>query len=172
MSEATDQNLTCEATVALRDSRESLPTIDPIEAPPVDLKASELYINRELSHLQFNVRVLEQALDEKQPLLERLMFLLIFSSNLDEFFEIRVAEQMRQLKYGREAVGPDAMHPQKVLEKIREICEVNVERQYRILNEIMLPALERGAFISTVVAPGQKNSAPGWRSTSTRSWCR
>ncbi|MBS99148.1 MAG: polyphosphate kinase 1 [Oceanospirillaceae bacterium] len=143
MSEATDQNLTCEATVALRDSRESLPTIDPIEAPPVDLKASELYINRELSHLQFNVRVLEQALDEKQPLLERLMFLLIFSSNLDEFFEIRVAEQMRQLKYGREAVGPDAMHPQKVLEKIREICEVNVERQYRILNEIMLPALER-----------------------------
>ncbi|WP_027853426.1 polyphosphate kinase 1 [Marinobacterium litorale] len=143
MSEATDQDLTCEATVALRDSRESLPTIDPIEAPPVDLKASELYINRELSHLQFNVRVLEQALDEKQPLLERLMFLLIFSSNLDEFFEIRVAEQMRQLKYGREAVGPDAMHPQKVLEKIREICEVNVERQYRILNEIMLPALER-----------------------------
>jgi polyphosphate kinase len=132
-----------EATVALRDSRESLPTIEPIEAPPMDLKASELYINRELSHLQFNVRVLEQALDEEQPLLERLMFLLIFSSNLDEFFEIRVAEQMRQLKYGREAVGPDAMHPQKVLEKIRDICDINVDRQYRILNEIMLPALER-----------------------------
>ncbi|GGC08710.1 polyphosphate kinase [Marinobacterium zhoushanense] len=143
MSESAELEQACEATVALRDSRESLPTIDPIEAPPVDLKAPELYINRELSHLQFNVRVLEQALDEKQPLLERLMFLLIFSSNLDEFFEIRVAEQMRQLKYGREAVGPDAMHPQKVLEKIREICEVNVERQYRILNEIMLPALER-----------------------------
>ena len=129
-----DQELPCEATAALLESREILPTIEPIETPPVDLRASELYINRELSHLQFNVRVLEQALDEKQPLLERLMFLLIFSSNLDEFFEIRVADQMRQLKYGREAVGPDAMHPQKVLEKIREICDVNVTRQYKILN--------------------------------------
>ncbi len=137
-----DQEQPCEATAALLESREILPTIEPIETPPVDLRASELYINRELSHLQFNVRVLEQALDEKQPLLERLMFLLIFSSNLDEFFEIRVADQMRQLKYGREAVGPDAMHPQKVLEKIREICDVNVTRQYKILNDIMLPALE------------------------------
>ncbi len=131
-----------EATAALLESREILPTIDPIEEVPVDLKAPELYINRELSHLQFNVRVLEQALDESYPLLERLMFLLIFSSNLDEFFEIRVAEQLRQLKYGREAVGPDAMHPQKVLDKISEICAVNVDRQYKILNDIMFPALE------------------------------
>jgi len=131
-----------EATAALVESREILPTIDPIEEVPVDLKAPELYINRELSHLQFNVRVLEQALDESYPLLERLMFLLIFSSNLDEFFEIRVADQLRQLKYGREAVGPDAMHPQKVLEKISEICAINVERQYKILNDIMFPALE------------------------------
>ncbi|WP_343807328.1 polyphosphate kinase 1 [Marinobacterium maritimum] len=131
-----------EATAALLESREILPTIDPIEEVPVDLKAPELYINRELSHLQFNVRVLEQALDESYPLLERLMFLLIFSSNLDEFFEIRVADQLRQLKYGREAVGPDAMYPQKVLEKISEICAINVDRQYKILNDIMFPALE------------------------------
>ncbi|MBR9827491.1 MAG: polyphosphate kinase 1 [Oceanospirillales bacterium] len=131
-----------EATAALLESREILPTIDPIEEVPVDLKAPELYINRELSHLQFNVRVLEQALDESYPLLERLMFLLIFSSNLDEFFEIRVADQLRQLKYGREAVGPDAMHPQKVLDRISEICAINVERQYKILNDIMFPALE------------------------------
>jgi polyphosphate kinase len=131
-----------EATAALLESREILPTIDPIEELPVDLKAPELYINRELSHLQFNVRVLEQALDESYPLLERLMFLLIFSSNLDEFFEIRVAEQLRQLKYGREAVGPDAMHPQRVLDKIAEICAINIERQYKILNDIMFPALE------------------------------
>ena len=140
--QAIDSEQTLDATLALIESREVMPTVDPIADPPVDLKASELYINRELSHLQFNVRVLEQALDEQQPLLERLMFLLIFSSNLDEFFEIRVAEQMRQLKYGREAVGPDAMYPERVLEKIHDICEVNVERQYKILNEIMLPALE------------------------------
>ncbi|GGO77751.1 polyphosphate kinase [Marinobacterium nitratireducens] len=130
-----------EATQALLESRESLAITEPVEVPPVDLKAPELYINRELSHLQFNVRVLEQALDPGYPLLERLMFLLIFSSNLDEFFEIRVAEQLRQLKYGREAVGPDAMHPQKVLERIREICDLNVTRQYKILNEIIFPEM-------------------------------
>lgn len=131
-----------QAAQALLESREILPIVDyPAEVEPLDLKAPELYINRELSHLQFNVRVLEQALDERHPLLERLMFLLIFSSNLDEFFEIRVAEQLRQLKYGRETVGPDAMYPKKVLEKIREICQINVERQYRILNEIMFPEM-------------------------------
>lgn len=131
-----------EAAVALLESRESVPISEPVEEPPVDLKAPELYINRELSHLQFNIRVLEQALDEKHPLLERLMFLLIFSSNLDEFFEIRVAEQLHQLKYGREAVGPDAMHPEKVLVRINEICHAQIERQYQILNETLFPEME------------------------------
>ena len=60
-------------------------------APITNLDDNSLYIHRELSQLQFNIRVLEQALDESAPLLERLKFLLIFSSNLDEFFEIRVA---------------------------------------------------------------------------------
>ncbi|QEQ98273.1 polyphosphate kinase 1 [Neptunomonas concharum] len=157
MSEELLQN---QAAQALVESREILPTVDhPVEVEPVDLKAPELYINRELSHLQFNVRVLEQALDERHPLLERLMFLLIFSSNLDEFFEIRVAEQLRQLKYGRETVGPDAMYPKKVLEKIREICQINVDRQYRILNEIMFPEMEqRGIHFKrrSVWTPEQK----------------
>jgi polyphosphate kinase len=144
MSEEIVQN---QAAQALLDSREILPTVDhPVELEPVDLKAPELYINRELSHLQFNVRVLEQALDDRYPLLERLMFLLIFSSNLDEFFEIRVADQLRQLKYGRETVGPDAMYPKKVLEKIREISLINVDRQYRILNEIMFPEMAQNGI--------------------------
>ena len=65
---------TDEATAALVESRESVPITEPVEQPPLDLKAPELYINRELSHLQFNLRVLEQALDESHPLLERLMF--------------------------------------------------------------------------------------------------
>jgi len=144
VAEMIDEPVSNQAAQALVESREILPTVDhPVEVEPVDLKAPELYINRELSHLQFNVRVLEQSLVERHPLLERLMFLLIFSSNLDEFFEIRVADQLRQLKYGREVVGPDAMYPKKVLEKIREICHINVERQYRILNEIMFPEMER-----------------------------
>ncbi|MBN3562049.1 polyphosphate kinase 1 [Amphritea spongicola] len=134
---------THEASMALVESREAIPVTEPVEQPPVDLKAPELYINRELSHLQFNIRVLEQALDESHPLLERLMFLLIFSSNLDEFFEIRVAEMMHQLKYGREAAGPDALHPQTVISRILEICNTHVERQYKILNETIFPALEK-----------------------------
>lgn len=132
-----------EASIALVESREAIAVTEPVEETPVDLKAPELYINRELSHLQFNIRVLEQALDESHPLLERLMFLLIFSSNLDEFFEIRVAELMSQLKYGRESVGPDALHPQTVMNRIGEICNAQVERQYKILNDIIFPELEK-----------------------------
>jgi len=132
-----------EASLALVESREPIAVTEPVEAPPVNLKAPELYINRELSHLQFNVRVLEQSLDESHPVLERLMFLLIFSSNLDEFFEIRVAELMRQLKYSRETVGPDALHPQVVMKRIGEICSAHVERQYKILNDIIFPELEK-----------------------------
>ncbi len=132
-----------EASIALVESREAIAVTEPVEETPVDLKAPELYINRELSHLQFNIRVLEQALDESHPLLERLMFLLIFSSNLDEFFEIRVAELMSQLKYGRESVGPDALHPQTVMNRIGEICNAQVERQYKILNDTIFPELEK-----------------------------
>ncbi|WP_415903663.1 polyphosphate kinase 1 [Neptuniibacter sp. QD29_5] len=141
MVESAEQS---EAAAALLESRECVATTEQeVEETPVDLKVPELYINRELSHLQFNIRVLEQALEEQHPLLERLMFLLIFSSNLDEFFEIRVAEQMTQLKYGREAVGPDAMHPRTVLQRISEICHLTVDRQYKILNETIFPELEK-----------------------------
>jgi hypothetical protein len=73
-----------------------------------DLGDSRLYIHRELSQLQFNIRVLDQALDERTPLLERLKFLLIFSRNMDEFFEIRVAGLKGQIALDHELIGPTA----------------------------------------------------------------
>src|SRR6185436_9938939 len=82
-------------------------TIDSPSAPGLDNPA--YYINRELSHLHFNQRVLSQALDETHPLLERLKFLLIFSSNLDEFFEIRVAGLKKQITFAREQAGADGL---------------------------------------------------------------
>ena len=113
------------------------------ERPPeeIDLGDPELYFNRELSHLQFNARVLEQAMDENHPILNRLMFLCIFSSNMDEFFEIRVAGLKSQLEYSREKNGPDGMHPKKVLNLISEQAHKLVRRQYKILNDIILPKL-------------------------------
>lgn len=106
-----------------------------------DLNDPELYINRELSILAFNLRVLEQSLDEVHPLLERLAFLRIFSSNLDEFFEIRVAGLKRQLSLGRASPEPDGLLPKEVLSRISDLCHEAVDRQYRILNEVVLPAM-------------------------------
>jgi polyphosphate kinase len=107
----------------------------------VDLNQPELFFNRELSHLEFNYRVLQQALDESHPLLERLNFLCIFSSNLDEFFEVRVANLKQQLAFGREKAGPDGQYPQLTLDKIYETVSKYVELQYDILNNQLQPEM-------------------------------
>ncbi|GLR62964.1 polyphosphate kinase 1 [Marinospirillum insulare] len=109
----------------------------------IDLDAPDLYFNRELSHLQFNIRVLEQSLDASHPLLNRLFFLLIFSSNLDEFFEIRVAGLRHQVALDREKSAIDGMRPSEVLKEVSRLCHEQVERQYKILNEVLIPAMEK-----------------------------
>ncbi|WEK31196.1 MAG: polyphosphate kinase 1 [Candidatus Pseudomonas phytovorans] len=118
----------------------------PAPAPAINvpgLDDSSLYIHRELSQLQFNIRVLEQALDENYPLLERLKFLLIFSSNLDEFFEIRVAGLKKQINFAREQAGADGLQPHQALARISELVHIEVDRQYAILNDVLLPELEK-----------------------------
>jgi polyphosphate kinase len=107
----------------------------------IDLSSSEYYFSRELSHLAFNERVLAQALDTTHPLLERLRFLLIFSSNLDEFFEIRVAGIQQRLILQSELIDIDGMHPKDVLRTISERCHEMITRQYDALNNSLLPAL-------------------------------
>ncbi|QSB54878.1 polyphosphate kinase 1 [Acinetobacter calcoaceticus] len=108
---------------------------------PIEYSYNDRYINRELSILDFHLRVLEQAVDPLHPLLERMNFLLIFSRNLDEFFEIRVAGVMEQFSLGNESRSPDGLTPRQVLQKISETAHAAIERQYRILNEEILPKL-------------------------------
>ena len=108
-----------------------------------NLNNPELYINRELSLLEFNRRVIAQASDESVPLLERLRFLCIASTNLDEFFEIRVSGIKQQIKYGSVQAGPDNLSPLEIMTRISQTAHTLVEEQYRLRNEIITPALAR-----------------------------
>ena len=112
-----------------------------MDAP--NLSSPELYINRELSLLEFNRRVIDQAKDETMPLLERLKFLCIASTNLDEFFEIRVAGIKQQVKYKSVITGPDNLTPTEVLKRISEVAHKLVEEQYKVLNEVIIPAMAK-----------------------------
>jgi len=103
---------------------------------------AEQFINRELSLLQFQRRVLAQAADESVPLLERLRFLCIVSSNLDEFFEIRVAGIREQIRLGSHAAGSDGIPPAELLPRVSAEVQRILEEQYRLLNDVVLPALE------------------------------
>ncbi|SEN56654.1 polyphosphate kinase 1 [Nitrosomonas marina] len=106
-----------------------------------DLKNPTLYINRELSLLEFNRRVIEQAKDQNLPLLERLKFLCIASTNLDEFFEIRVAGLKQQIKYGSVQTGPDNLLPSEVMARVGETAHQIVTEQYQIWNSMIIPAM-------------------------------
>lgn len=100
------------------------------------------FINRGLSWLEFNQRVLDQALDKENPLLERLKFLCIVSSNLDEFFEVRVAGLKQQVQTHHVALAPDGMSPKSELAAIAKRARRQVEDQYRCWNEEIEPGLK------------------------------
>ncbi len=108
----------------------------------MDLTSPELYINRELSLLAFNRRVLAQAQDTETPLLERLRFLCIASSVLDEFFEIRVAGLKQQQAVGATQRGADNLSSSEQLRHIRGVAEELIDEQYRVLNEDLIPQLD------------------------------
>ena len=105
------------------------------------------FLNRELGILAFQRRVLSQAADDTVPLLERLRFITIVSSNLDEFFEIRVARLKEQIKLGLPEPGPDGRGPSEVLAAVSSEAHVLVAEQYRLLNEVVLPALAREGVV-------------------------
>lgn len=108
----------------------------------IDLYNPEFYINREISLLEFNWRVLQQALDTDVPLLERLNYLCISSTNLDEFFEVRVAGLIQQIEIGDPYIEADQINAQEALKLINVRAHELVDEQYRVLNEVLIPALE------------------------------
>jgi polyphosphate kinase len=118
------------------------PVRGPRAAPDADLSDPRLYLNRELSLLEFQRRVLEHAKRPDTPLLERLRFLTIVSTNLDEFFEIRVAGLKHQAAFGAARRGSDGLTASETLERIGHVARELVAEQYRYLNRELLPALE------------------------------
>src|SRR5881275_68229 len=112
------------------------------DSPPEErLSAPENFINRELSWLEFNRRVLEEAQDPTQPLIERVKFMTIFSANLDEFFEIRVAGIKQQIQSETSDIGPDGMTPTETFNAIQRIAHELVVTQYEFWNKELVPTL-------------------------------
>ena len=106
-----------------------------------DISRPEIFANRELSFLEFNQRILQEAADSEVPLLERLKFVAIVSANLDEFFMVRVAGLKQQLKSGVLEAGPDGMLPSEQLRAIAHRVRAQVAEQERILLEQLMPQL-------------------------------
>src|SRR5215831_3230557 len=104
------------------------------------------FINRELSWLAFNRRVLEEAQDPTQPLIERVKFITIFSSNLDEFFEIRVAGIKQQIESETSDVGPDGLSPTEVFDRIQKTVRELVGTQYALWKNELQPELAKNSI--------------------------
>jgi len=120
-----------------------LTDMNTISPENITLDNPDLYLNRELSLLEFNWRVLQQALDTSVPLLERLNFLCISSTNLDEFFEVRVAGLVQQIEIGDPYLEADQITAHEALKLVNVRAHELVEEQYRVLNEVLLPELEQ-----------------------------
>src|SRR6266404_7885123 len=104
------------------------------------------FINRELSWLEFDRRVLEEAQDPAQPLIERVKFLTIFSSNLDEFFEIRVAGIKQQIESETSDLGPDGLSPTETFNNIQRVAHEMVATEYALWRDELAPLLAKSGI--------------------------
>ena len=123
-----------------------LERIEEPEESAVDLKDPSLYINRELSWLDFNERVLELGEDERVPLFERLKFLAIYTSNLDEFFMVRVANVLEKIEARIDRRGPDGLAPTRLMEEIATVVRAHGGRQKRQLSQVIKPELAKAGI--------------------------
>ncbi|MEH2217659.1 MAG: polyphosphate kinase 1 [Nostoc sp.] len=126
-------------------------------ATPINLSDPQYYLNRELSWLEFNGRVLHEACDDRTPLLERLKFLAIFNSNLDEFFMVRVAGLKQQVEAKVSLLTPDGRTPQQQLDDIRSTLIPHVKKEHQHFEEILRPLLaNHGIHILDYIDLNQK----------------
>src|SRR5438128_4516718 len=139
---------------------------NPVATPEIVQSAQERFgdpknfINRELSWLEFNRRVLEEAQDERQPLIERVKFLTIFSSNLDEFFEIRVAGIKQQIESETSDVGPDGLSPTELFDRIQKTVRELVATQYALWKNELQPELAKnGIYVREIAELPAKRAA-------------
>src|SRR5256714_5959816 len=118
------------------------------------------FINRERSWLEFNRRVLEEAQDPTQPLIERVKFLTIVSSNLDEFFEIRVAGIKQQIESETSDLGPDGLSPTELFDRIQKTVRQLVATQYALWKNELQPELAKnGIYVREMVELSAKRAA-------------
>ena len=117
---------------------------EPEQKAPVSLEDPQYYINRELSLLEFQRRVMEEAQDERNPLLERVKFLSIVSSNLDEFFMVRVAGLLQQIAAGVHDISADGLSPAEQLAAIRKVATEAYDSDRRVLSAQCVACLEAG----------------------------
>jgi polyphosphate kinase len=145
-----------------RRARKPVPLKPPVVADPANAK---LFINRELSWLEFNSRVLDEARDGSVPLLERLKFLSIVSSNLDEFFMIRVAGLKQQLSGNVAETPADGLTPAEQLSSISARAHAMVAEQYRVWRDEVGPGLEKAGvrvLRASQLSPEQRSTISGY----------
>ena len=148
------------AKISAEDPKGKVQALEPPPQPSERFSDPKNFINRELSWLEFNRRVLEEAQDPTQPLIERVKFLTIFSSNLDEFFEIRVAGIKQQIESETSDVGPDGLSPTETFNSIRRVVSEMVATQYALWNNELLPQLaENGIRVREVSQLSAKRAA-------------
>src|SRR5438552_2226085 len=151
-----------EAQATPRTEEKSSVTAVPqvVEAAHNHFRDPKNFINRELSWLAFNQRVLEEAQDPAQPLIERVKFLTIFSSNLDEFFEIRVAGIKQQIESETSDLGPDGLSPTERFDRIQKTVRQLVATQYSLWKNELQPELAKnGIYVREMVELSAKRAA-------------
>src|SRR5437588_8101153 len=147
------------AKIATPDGAVAPQLAEPVECP-VDLSDPANFINRELSWLEFNRRVLEEAQDPTQPLIERVKFMTIFSGNLDEFFEIRVAGIKQQIKSETSDIGPDGLSPTDTFDRIQKTVRRLVATQCALWKNELLPELAKnGIYVREMAELTPKRAA-------------